>query len=647
MRLEVGLLRCGLGGIVRPTRIGGNQPLLSFGLGIDPGTVTTDPPAPTDRADPDNGGQAFVPFLNPGLGEVVQYKTGVASGGGSPVTVTLDDAPTIGNILVLCAVVNDDSGPVLTIGNGTWVQAGSTVYSGNGTNWPNRLYYQTVTAGTVAATTVDSTGGATDTGKLKVGIIELNGVDSLDSVSDTQTNTSTTTATLTPTASMLAIIISATARRTVGTNVLTPAAGMTEWAEIGDSPYGLNYRVIDPTSGGYTVGSTGASANSSMVAAAFTDTGVNVNWIDAPLSVDGSGTSYEYADSDSVDAAGLAIWRGTLADSYLIASMHADIGFETAGSVTITVQGANEADYSDAVTVDTVTLTATGSYTSDDVDAAWIPTAVYQYWQLLIDAADGVHIFEVTLLDPADPGEAIDDHILDPTDAHDASAISVVDAGGYFAGTDVEAVLQELGAGFGINEPVEVVTSAGATETIDYDTAHFWDITLTANCVLSITNPPPDQTWGQLVIILRQSATAPDTVTWPASVEWPDTDGTPGGAAPTLFTVDGAVDVVTLVTVDGGVTWGGSHGTGGGGTPATTVESETTFGISPAVGTDTEYARQDHTHGSPDNPVTVAAISALGYHGGILLDSAHATPFTFGEILQESDGSDFLYASEP
>lgn len=37
----------------------------------------------------------------------------------------------------------------------------------------------------------------------------------------------------------------------------------------------------------------------------------------------------------------------------------------------------------------------------------------------------------------------------------------------------------------------------------------------------------------------------------------------------------------------------------GGGTPASTVEDETTFGISPAVGTDTEYARQDHTHGTP------------------------------------------------
>lgn len=41
---------------------------------------------------------------------------------------------------------------------------------------------------------------------------------------------------------------------------------------------------------------------------------------------------------------------------------------------------------------------------------------------------------------------------------------------------------------------------------------------------------------------------------------------------------------------------------GGGGTPATTVTDETTWGITPAVGSDTEYARQDHTHGSPAAP---------------------------------------------
>lgn len=47
----------------------------------------------------------------------------------------------------------------------------------------------------------------------------------------------------------------------------------------------------------------------------------------------------------------------------------------------------------------------------------------------------------------------------------------------------------------------------------------------------------------------------------------------------------------------------------GSGTPATTVTDETTYGIAPAVGVDTEYARQDHTHGSPAAP-TAGSVGA-------------------------------------
>lgn len=41
---------------------------------------------------------------------------------------------------------------------------------------------------------------------------------------------------------------------------------------------------------------------------------------------------------------------------------------------------------------------------------------------------------------------------------------------------------------------------------------------------------------------------------------------------------------------------------GGGGTPSTTVVSETTPGLSPVVGTSTDYARGDHSHGTPALP---------------------------------------------
>jgi hypothetical protein len=51
-----------------------------------------------------------------------------------------------------------------------------------------------------------------------------------------------------------------------------------------------------------------------------------------------------------------------------------------------------------------------------------------------------------------------------------------------------------------------------------------------------------------------------------------------------------------------------------------------------------EVARADHVHGMPPEP-------SGGSTGAILLESGHAVPFTFDEILQESDGSDFLYSS--
>lgn len=113
------------------------------------------------------------------------------------------------------------------------------------------------------------------------------------------------------------------------------------------------------------------------------------------------------------------------------------------------------------------------------------------------------------------------------------------------------------------SELVEVVPISGPTVDIDYDVAQWWDITLSEDCTFTISNPPDPLTVGELVVVIRQGIGAPFTVTWPASVQWDDGDGLPGGAAPTLNTAASAQDVITLVTFDGGVTWGGSTGGGG------------------------------------------------------------------------------------
>jgi hypothetical protein len=43
------------------------------------------------------------------------------------------------------------------------------------------------------------------------------------------------------------------------------------------------------------------------------------------------------------------------------------------------------------------------------------------------------------------------------------------------------------------------------------------------------------------------------------------------------------------------------------GTPASTVVYETSWGLSPTVGTSTDYARANHSHGTPARPVPDAA----------------------------------------
>ena len=55
-----------------------------------------------------------------------------------------------------------------------------------------------------------------------------------------------------------------------------------------------------------------------------------------------------------------------------------------------------------------------------------------------------------------------------------------------------------------------------------------------------------------------------------------------------------------------------ASGGGGGGTPSTTVVSGTTPGLSPVVGVSTDFARGDHSHGTPTVPAHTA-LSALAW----------------------------------
>lgn len=65
---------------------------------------------------------------------------------------------------------------------------------------------------------------------------------------------------------------------------------------------------------------------------------------------------------------------------------------------------------------------------------------------------------------------------------------------------------------------------------------------------------------------------------------------------------------------------------GGSGTPATTVVAETSYGQSSAVGVATNYAREDHTHGTPALGTT--GTTACAGNGARLSDARTPTAHT-------------------
>jgi hypothetical protein len=101
---------------------------------------------------------------------------------------------------------------------------------------------------------------------------------------------------------------------------------------------------------------------------------------------------------------------------------------------------------------------------------------------------------------------------------------------------------------------------------------------------------------------------------------------------------------------DDGSTEAVGGGGGGTGTPSATVVTETAFGQSAAAGGATSYARGDHTHGTPIDPVT-AHIAAGDPHPGYALDadmSAHvAAADPHPAYALDSDLSAHAAAADP
>lgn len=93
------------------------------------------------------------------------------------------------------------------------------------------------------------------------------------------------------------------------------------------------------------------------------------------------------------------------------------------------------------------------------------------------------------------------------------------------------------------------------------------------------------------------------------------------GSGVTLTTATAGGVATTTISASGG---------GGGGTPASTVVSETSYGQSSVVGVGTDYARADHSHGSPALGTT--ASTACAGNDARLADSRAPTGTATGDL---------------
>jgi hypothetical protein len=91
--------------------------------------------------------------------------------------------------------------------------------------------------------------------------------------------------------------------------------------------------------------------------------------------------------------------------------------------------------------------------------------------------------------------------------------------------------------------------NSGTSKTIDWNLGQHQKLTLTGNVTLTFTNPLSGQTTKFKLV----QGSGPYTITWP-TIKWA------GGAAPTISTANGAIDIVTLYY--DGTSYHGQHAKG-------------------------------------------------------------------------------------
>lgn len=143
--------------------------------------------------------------------------------------------------------------------------------------------------------------------------------------------------------------------------------------------------------------------------------------------------------------------------------------------------------------------------------------------------------------------------------ATDGTTLNYTGAGVTVTGTGAVKTINIPGGGGGAAgaENVNIVAATGSTETLPApDVATVHDLTLTADCAITLPSGFDDTLAVSLFVLLRQPSSGGSytkTASWVGDVTWFD-----GGTPPVVATGQDAVTGVTLVSTDGGVTWLGS-----------------------------------------------------------------------------------------
>jgi hypothetical protein len=101
-------------------------------------------------------------------------------------------------------------------------------------------------------------------------------------------------------------------------------------------------------------------------------------------------------------------------------------------------------------------------------------------------------------------------------------------------------------------ELVNSISISASTQALDLSLTNIYNLTLNLSTTLSFTNPPASGLAYTVTLHCKQDAIGSKTITWPASVRWPN------NSAPVLSTGANKIDILSFFTLDGGTTYVGA-----------------------------------------------------------------------------------------